>query len=252
MGKVDGSRVVVVGASSGLGRAVGVGLGRSGARVALLARRGDRVAAAAEEAGGSAVGIACDVREEDSCRRAIDEATAELGGGIDALLYFAAVGPLGRLADAGADLWGAVLETNVVGAALTTQAAIGHLEASGGRAVYLSSMSASLTPPWPGLGAYSVSKAALDKLVEAWQVEHPAVRFTRLVVGNTAGGAGPNATEFAAGWDPELAAACFATWQRLGYLDGALVTVENVLEVVATILRSDGTMSPVVVRGAPG
>ena len=72
-----------------------------------------------------------------------------------------------------------VFDTNVMGAALVTAAAVPHLSASGGTAVYLSSVSASLTPPWPGLGAYGVSKAALDKLVEAWRVEHPDIGFTR-------------------------------------------------------------------------
>ena len=61
---------------------------------------------------------------------------------------------------------------------------------SGGTAAYLSSVSASLTPPWPGLGAYAVSKAALDKLVEAWRAEHPHVGFTRVVVGDCGGGEG--------------------------------------------------------------
>ena len=66
-------------------------------------------------------------------------------------------------------------------------------------------MSASLTPPWPGLGSYAVSKAALDKLVDAWRGEHPELGFTRLVVGECAGGEGDSMTEFASGWDAELA-----------------------------------------------
>ncbi len=82
--------------------------------------------------------------------------------------------------------WRRVFDTNVIGAAIVTSAAIEHLTASGGTAAYLSSVSASLTPPWPGLGAYAVSKAALDKLVEAWRAEHPTVGFTRVVVGDCA------------------------------------------------------------------
>ena len=52
-------------------------------------------------------------------------------------------------------------DTNVVGAALVTAAALPHLAASNGVAVYLSSVSASLTPPWPGLGAYTVGATPL-------------------------------------------------------------------------------------------
>ena len=88
-------------------------------------------------------------------------------------MYTPAIGPLARLVDTDADTWRRVFDTNVTGAAIVTAAALPHLQATGGRAVYLSSVSASQTPPWPGLGAYAVSKAALDKLVEAWRVEHP-------------------------------------------------------------------------------
>ena len=99
-----------------------------------------------------------------------------------------------------------------------TAAAIPHLTKSAGTAVYLSSVSASLTPPWPGLGAYAVSKAALDKLVEAWRAEHPALGFTRVVVGDCAGGEGDSMTGFADGWDPELAAQVCPIWAARNYL----------------------------------
>jgi NADP-dependent 3-hydroxy acid dehydrogenase YdfG len=61
-------RTVVVGASSGLGRCIAIGLGQRGAKVALLARRKDKLAAAAKEAGGGAVAIVCDVTDPSSCR----------------------------------------------------------------------------------------------------------------------------------------------------------------------------------------
>ena len=127
-------------------------------------------------------------------------------GGIDALVYAPGVGPLVRLADMDAETWRHVFDTNVIGASLVTSAAMPHLVESAGTAVYLSSVSASLTPPWPGLGAYAVSKAALDKLVEAWRGEHPTVGFTRVVVGECMGGDGDSMPEFANGWDQELAA----------------------------------------------
>ena len=94
--------------------------------------------------------------------------------------------------------------TNVTGASIVTAAALPHLKASSGVAMYLSSVSASQTPPWPGLGSYAVSKAALDKLVEAWRAEHPDVGFTRVIVGECGGGEGEAMTGFADGWDREL------------------------------------------------
>ena len=141
-------RTVVVGASSGLGRCIAVGLGRRGASVALLARRRDRLIDAAKEAGASSVAIACDVTQASSCRDAIEEAANRLGG-IDALVYSTGIGPLRRLVDLDADTWRRAFETNASGAALVTAAAIPHLTASNGAAAYLTSISASMTPPWP-------------------------------------------------------------------------------------------------------
>jgi NAD(P)-dependent dehydrogenase (short-subunit alcohol dehydrogenase family) len=243
-------RTVVVGASSGLGRCLAVGLARRGATVALLARRMDRLTRAAGEAGPDAVAIGCDVTDQRSCRSAIEDAASRLGG-IDALVYATGIGPLGRLADLDADTWRRTFETNVTGAALVTAAALPHLERAHGAAAYLTSMSASATPPWPGLGAYIVSKAALDKLVEAWRMEHPAVGFTRVVVGECGGGEGESLTEFSAGWDPGLTAELAPVWLERRYMTGALLDVEELVRVVDAVLRCGGSASIPSVTVAP-
>ena len=243
-------RIVVVGASSGLGRCIGVGLAQRGARVALLARRVERLEKAAAEAGPGTFALECDATDADSCRSAIDAAAAELGG-FDALIYTPAIGPLAKLVDTDAETWRRVLDTNVVGAALVTSAALPHLTTTGGTAIYLSSVSASLTPPWPGLGAYAVSKAALDKLVEAWRAEHPTVGFTRLVVGECAGGEGDSMTGFAEGWDPELAAELAPQWMARQYMSGALIEAEELVAVVDSLVRGGATLSMQSVTVAP-
>jgi NAD(P)-dependent dehydrogenase (short-subunit alcohol dehydrogenase family) len=229
-------KIVVIGASSGLGRTIAIGLGKRGEQVALLARRHDRLVDAAKEAGPGSLAVRCDVTDEESCRSAIEEAAAGLGG-IDGLIYATGIGPLARLVDIGADTWRQTFDTNVTGAAVITAAAIPHLTSSGGVAAYLSSVSASLTPPWPGLGAYAVSKAALDTLVEAWRQEHPSVGFTRIVVGDCAGGEGASATEFANQWDTDLAAELFPVWNARNLLSGGLVEVEELVRVVEMVLR---------------
>jgi NAD(P)-dependent dehydrogenase (short-subunit alcohol dehydrogenase family) len=235
-------RAVVVGASSGLGRCIAIGLGRRGAKVAALARRLDRVKDTAGEIGSGALAIACDATDAASCRTAIEEAAAGLGG-IDALVYSPGVGPLRRLADIDAETWRSAFDTNVVGAALVTAAALPHLAAAKGAAAYLSTVSASLTPPWPGLGAYAVTKAALDKLVEAWRSEHPTVGFTRIVVGDCAGGPGNSTTEFARSWDGKLAGELLPLWSQRNLLSGALLDVEELVKVVDTVLRCGATAS---------
>ncbi len=243
-------RTVVVGASSGLGRCIGIGLARRGAHVALLARRRARLDAAACEAGPGTLAIECDVTDEASCTAAIDDAASGIGG-IDALVYTPAIGPLARLVDVDSETWRRVFDTNVTGAARITAAAIPHLAATGGTAAYLSSVSASRTPPWPGLGAYIVSKAALDKLVEAWRAEHPGIGFTRLVVGDCAGGEGDSRTEFTKDWDGELAAQLAPGWVARGYVSGSLIAVDDLVSVVDAVLRSGASLSMPSVTVAP-
>jgi len=235
-------RIVVVGASSGLGRCIGIGLARRGARTALLARRQERLQAAAAEAGADAVAIRCDVTDADSCRSAIGEAAERLGG-LDALVYTPAIGPLAGLIDTDAETWRRVFDTNVIGAALTTAAALPHLTESSGTAVYLSSVSASHTPPWPGLGVYAASKAALETLVEAWQAEHPAVGFTRIIVGDCAGGEGHSMTEFINDWDMGLMSEFHPMWQERNLLSGSLMEVDELVRVVDLVVSCGASAS---------
>ena len=243
-------RTVVVGASSGLGRCIAVGLGQRGAKVALLARRKEQLAEAARETGAGAVPITCDVTDETSARTAIERAAVELGG-IDALVYSTGIGPLARLADVDAAQWRTLFDTNVIGASLVTAAALPHLTASSGTAAYLSSTSASLTPAFPGLGAYAVSKAALNKLVEAWRGEHPGVGFTQVTVGDCAGGDGDSMTQFANGWDHELAVEMGSIWTARQYIVGSLLEVDELVSVVDTVLRCGASACIPVVAVVP-
>lgn len=237
---VEVVRAVVVGASSGLGRCIGIGLAERGAEVALLARRKDKLDAAVEEAGDAAFSVACDVTDPESCASSFEEAANRLGG-IDALVYTPALGVLAPLVDIDLETWQRVFLTNVTGAAIVTTAALPYLRTSAGRAVYLSSVSASETPPWPGLGSYAVSKAALDKLVEAWRVEHPEVAFTRIVVGECVGGEGDGQTHFAAGWDPDLAVKYGAGWYEKGLIASTMLAVDDLVTAIDSVLRSGAT-----------
>lgn len=246
------SRTVVVGASSGLGRCIGIGLAQRGDRVALLARRKERIESAAREAGSGAVAVECDSTDQASCQSAIGEVAAAFGG-IDNIVYTPAISPLVRLVDTDAETWRRIFDTNVIGASLVTAAAIPHLTASAGKAVYLSSDAGPYGPPWQGLGAYGVSKAALERLVDAWRAEHPDVGFTNLVVGECAGGEGEAATGMNAGWDMDLAMQAVPVWVADRCMPGKLMPIEDLVEVVHTILGTNSATSmPVVVtRGAP-
>jgi len=245
-------RAVVVGASSGLGRCIGVGLAQRGASVALLARRRDLLDGAAAEASNGALAIGCDVTDSSSVAAAIGKAAADLGG-IDALVYTPAVGPLARLVDTDAETWAKVFATNVTGAAVVTAAAVPHLTDSHGTALYLSSVSASVTPPWPGLGAYGVSKAALDRMIEAWRVEHPDIGFTRCIVGDCFGGEGDSMTQFpmASEWDMDLLAELHPMWEAKGLLAGCFIDADDLVTAVDAVLRSGKSIGTASITLAP-
>ena len=238
----DPKRIAVVGASSGLGRSLGLGLAARGARVAMLARRKDLLESAAEEAGEGTVVAACDVTDETSVQSAIDQVVQELGG-LDGVVYSTGIGLLQRIEDLGPDDWQHAFATNVIGAHQVTRAVLPHLQESDGVAVYLSSMSASLTAPWPGLGAYTVTKAALDKLVDAWRAEHPKVGFTRVIVGECGGGEGLGTSQFATDWNADLAGELFPVWTERGLIDFNLMDVEHLIDAIDAVLRCGATAS---------
>lgn len=239
-------RVLVVGASSGIGREVGLQAARAGARVVLAARRLEQLREAARQAGPQAHALACDVRDPLSCEAVVSGAVEVLGG-LDLLVYATAIDPLVRLADADANLWSAVLSTNVIGAALVCRAAIPHLRPAQGRAVFMSA--SSVGRPLPGMGPYETSKAALDELVRAWRGEHPDISFTNMAIGQTLG------TEVWSSWDPDLLQELSALWAQRGYNfdngPGAM-SVEDAASAVIAAMTSRAELRYVLVLPPPG
>jgi len=234
-----GLRVVVVGASSGIGREIAFQLVGGGARVAVAARRADRL--------GDLVGatpIPCDVRDPLQCERMVARAAAACGG-LDAVIYATAVSRITPVDTASIDEWRAVFETNVFGAALVTRFAIPHLTAQGsaGRAVFLSSDSSDVA--FPGLAAYSASKAALGRFCQGLSDELPAVSATEVVVGPTAG------TDIADGFDRELFGVWAARWFEEGFVRHAMQQPGDVARVVLALLQDASPPRRVFAVGAP-
>ena len=83
--------------------------------------------------------------------------------------------------------------------------------------------------PGPGWAPTPPSKAALETMVEAWRAEHPDVGFTRVIVGDCAGGEGASGTGFANGWDWDLAAELHPIWTARNLLRGSLIDVEEIV-----------------------
>jgi NAD(P)-dependent dehydrogenase (short-subunit alcohol dehydrogenase family) len=241
MNRLDGRRVLVVGASGGIGRAMGLALGREGASVAFAARRRDRLDTAVAECGGNAIALECDVRDESSCRATVAGAVDAFGG-LDALVYCVGVGAFRELADASADEWRAVFDSNVVGAAVVTAAAVPHLKAAAGHAIYLSSESALYHVPWKGIGIYIASKQALESMVSSFNVEVPEVAFTSYVVGST------NGTEFVAEDELEGITPYLTEWFTQGHVTERLLEPEAHAKALVDILTTDGWIQTISVR----
>lgn len=240
MQELSDKRVLVVGASSGIGQGIAVSLVQKGAHVAAAGRRLEALELLRAELGPSCAALSCDVRSPADCETVVQRAVEALGG-LDAVVYAAGVSRLTPLMNADASLWQEILETNLVGASLVCRAAVPHLRASAGRAVFLGSSSSGR--PFPGLCPYAASKAALDELVRGWRAENPDLCFTTVVVGPTTG------TEFASGWDGDLAAQMFPFWERHGYLSGgASMSAADVSEVVCAALIVPCSISTVAVQ----
>ncbi len=206
---LDQQRILVVGASSGIGREVGLTAARAGARVAFAGRRLALLEAAVKKAGAGALAVRCDVTNPAEVEAAVTQ-TVDAFGGLDAVVYATAVDPLIPIADVDAATWTALLATNVVGASLITRAALPHLQAVNGRMLYISATS--VGRPLPGMGAYATSKAALEELARAWRSEYREVAFTTIAVGMTLG------TGVADSWDHGLLGRLSPQWNAEGYL----------------------------------
>jgi gluconate 5-dehydrogenase len=145
---LSGRRVLVTGATSGLGRAMAGALAQAGARVALTSRDIARAEAVAEELGQGAVGVELDVRDATSVSAGVDRAYGLLGG-LDMLVNNAGIGmrtvnprfmsdpqPFWQVAPAG---FRDVLETKATGSFLVARAAVPKMIANGsGRVVTIS------------------------------------------------------------------------------------------------------------------
>ena len=113
--RLAGSRALVTGASSGVGRAVALELARRGVRVLATGRRGERLAALADEAaslaGGPLVYEAGDITSSDFRRRLVDAATRQLGG-LDLVVAAAGSGAIGRFRDASPDTLARIMDVD--------------------------------------------------------------------------------------------------------------------------------------------
>jgi 3-oxoacyl-[acyl-carrier protein] reductase len=173
MSTLMGKRVILTGASRGLGLALAAALAKAGADLALWARDRDALVRAqtlAEadrlDAGQAIRHYPVDLADLDAVERTTHQALADFGGSVDVVINNAAIqGPLGRFHNVDWLSWLGVFQVNLFAAARVCQLAIPAMRAQGrGKIINLSGGGA--TGPRPDVSAYGASKAALVRLSE--------------------------------------------------------------------------------------
>ncbi len=212
MNAIEGRKILVVGASSGLGRATAIALQRQGADVAFAARRREVLEEAVGDAGGGHV-VAIDVLDPASIDQGVAEAVSALGG-LDGIVYTSGMSPMAPMAELDQADWQAVFGVNTFGPNLLIKAALPHLSED---AVVAAVSSDSSEMPRHSLVPYAASKRALEATMEGWRTELLGTRrFVTVILG-------PNMpTEFANSFTPEAFEAAIPHWQRQGFRTGIM------------------------------
>ena len=170
--ELNGKIAVVIGGTSGIGRAIAHGLADAGADVVPTSRRLEQVEAAAaeiEERGRRSIRVASDVSDRDSLKRVLDEAVKAFGK-VDILVKSAGRTKRAPTLDFPEDEWNDIMETNLTGTLRACQVFGRHmLEREYGRIINIASLSTFVA--LHEVAAYCASKAAVASLTKSLAVE---------------------------------------------------------------------------------
>lgn len=239
---VAGLRLLIVGASSGIGHGVALSAAEQGATVAVAARRMDLLTELAASTGGTPFEL--DVADEAAIKKVVASAVESLGG-LDAVVFTSTAVPIAHIEDTDVATWMHAYLVNAVGANNVLRAALPHLSEHG---VVLITSSHDVGRPRAGVAAYSASKAALDEILHSWRSEHPDLSIVRVGIGPTEG------TEILRGADRDLLAVLFRSWVQHGQLPeqmSALRDVADTLVALVALARANPSVVPEIVQLAP-
>lgn len=203
---------LVTGGSSGIGLALARMLRQEGYELTLVARRPEKLAAAAEELGAEAV--PANLSDEDHCVRAV-AAHEERWGGMDVLVNSAGIGIGGNFGNMETKKIDLQLDVNLRGTLIVTREALPMLRASRGQILTLASIAG--TMPVPGLSIYAATKAALISWTNSLNREEAesGIRATALC--------------------PAFVATPMTDWT--GLPDDEMIQPEDVAELARALLR---------------
>lgn len=170
---LQGKVALITGASKGIGEAIAHAFSSAGAKVVINSRKQeelDQVALAIRTSGGECTGIAANAGDIVACKQLIDK-TVSLYGGIDILVNNAATNPVyGPVVNCEEWAFDKIMNVNVKAPFELGKLAHPIMKQRGGGSVINISSVAGLTPD-PGLGIYSVSKAALNMMTKVMAKE---------------------------------------------------------------------------------
>ena len=182
-GKLSGKTALITGASAGIGWASALALAAEGANLALTARRQARLAeleSAVEKAGGKAVSLTGDAKEEDSARRAVDLAISTFGS-LDILINNVGVGNYKNLIDTSAEEYDEMMDSNMRSTFLFTRHAVPVMIKRGSGTILIISSMAGLYG-FGGEAVYCATKfaqvgfaQALDKELRPYGIKVGAI-----------------------------------------------------------------------------
>jgi NAD(P)-dependent dehydrogenase (short-subunit alcohol dehydrogenase family) len=178
-GAVAGKRVVITGASRGLGALLSHAFSQAGASVALVARTEKDLKAVADQLPAPSLVLGGDVTDEDF-NEAVADATVAAWGGVDVWICNAGISPIvagPRRTDA--SVWRRIVEVNLTGAFLGARAAA-RVMGEGGRLIFTGSVLGER--PRRGLTAYSASKAGLAGMAKGLALDLAPAGITVNVV----------------------------------------------------------------------
>jgi NAD(P)-dependent dehydrogenase (short-subunit alcohol dehydrogenase family) len=170
--ELDGRTAVVIGGTSGIGRAIALGLAEAGADVVCTSRRADQVDTAAGEIEGlgrRTIRCVSDVSDRTSLEQLLAEAKSAFGK-VDILVNSAGITKRSPTVDLDEEDWNAILETNLTGTLRSCQVFGRHMVENGyGRIVNIASLSTFVS--LFEVAAYSASKAAVASLTKSLAIE---------------------------------------------------------------------------------
>lgn len=170
--KLDGKVALITGASSGIGEAIALALVAEGAKVALAARRADRLEELVKrisEGNGQSISIVADVSDEAQVREMVSKTQSELGR-VDILVNCAGVMLTGAISGADTQDWRQMINLNLLGLMYATHAALNFMHVQGsGDIVNISSIAGRASGA--NFGVYCASKFGVTAFTEALRQE---------------------------------------------------------------------------------